>query len=507
MLLRRPAIRIEPTPKAVLGAQAGGVYPYRVRIAFLQAAAVDESLAITEVAGELGASGHELRLFLDDQERSFPQAVARFEPELVVVQAAVMAEDWLKGALAQLPKGLPSVLVGTAVTFDADLLGRSGATWALQGELDDSLPALVRLLDAGGDPDLSSVGGFVYRDEAGRTQTSPWSAGAPDLDGRALPDRNIYYGPYPFMGRFPWKRFTTGRGCVHSCGFCYLPGLRAGYGDERPNVRRKTVGRLLEEIAAVRAEWPLKQIHFADDLFAPSRLWLEELAERLPAEVGLPFSCNTSPETVTEANAALLAKAGARVVGIGLETGVESNRTEELGRPTSDSSIRAAASRLKANGIQLLTFNMLASPGEQLADAIETLRLNQEIGTDFPRVNLAYPLPNTVLEEGLRAKGRPMPPPDLHSRSAWRAWCAAEDEAMGFEVLQRLFRFSVRHRIPPELVQSLARLPVRAPFAPLAFYDAWVESRWSGAGLIDTLRYARHAGKPNRRVTYHSSLP
>ena len=272
-------------------------------------------------------------------------------------------------------------------------------------------------------------------------------------------------------------------------------------------MRRSTARRRRQSIAAVRAAWPLKQIHFADDLFAPSRPWLEELADRLPREVGLPFSCNTSPETVTQRNAELLAKAGARVVGIGLETGVEANRRAELGRPTSDVAIRAAASRLKGQGIQLLTFNMLASPGERLEDAMVTLRLNQELGTDFPRVNLAYPLPNSVLEEGLRTLGRTMPPPDLHSRSAWRAWCAAEDEAMPFEILQRLFRFSVRHRVPSKLVEGLVKLPVRAPFAPFAFYDAWVESRWSGAGLVDTLRYARHAGKPNRRVTYHSSLP
>jgi radical SAM superfamily enzyme YgiQ (UPF0313 family) len=309
------------------------------------------------------------------------------------------------------------------------------------------------------------------------------------------------------MGRFPWKRFTTGRGCVHSCGFCYLPGLREGYGGEGLVVRRKSVSRLLAEIAAVRSRWPLKRIHFADDLFAPSRSWLEELAERLPAEVGLPFSCNTSPETVTQRNAELLAKAGAQVVGIGLETGVEAHRRNALGRPTSDEAIRTAAGRLKAQGIKLLTFNMLASPGERLEDAIETLRFNQELGTDFPRVNLAYPLPRSVLEEGLLAAGRALPSPDLHSRSQWRAWCVAESEAMPFEILQRLFRFSVRHRLSPRLVERLTRLPLRSPFAPLALYDAWVESRWSGAGLIDTLRYARHAGKPDCRVTYHSSLP
>lgn len=478
-----------------------------VRVAVLQAAAVDESLALTEVAGELLAAGHELRLFLEDQERSFARAVADWEPDLVVVQAAVMAEPWIRKTTRSLPEGTPSLLVGTAVTFDAELLVRTRATWALQGELDDSLPRLVAELSASRDADLTGVSGFVYSDDAGRIHTTPWSGAPPSLEERALPHRDLYYEPYPFMGRFPWKRFATGRGCVHSCGFCYLPGLREGYGEDRPNVRRKSVDRLIEEITHVRGRWPLEQVHFADDLFAPSRPWLEELAARFPREVGLPFSCNTSPETVTEKNAELLAKAGARVVGIGLETGVEDNRRTQLGRETSDESIRKAASRLKGRGIQLLTFNMLASPGEKLEDAIETLRLNQELGTDFPRVNLAYPLPDSVLETGLREAGREMPASDLHSRAEWRAWCAGEGEGMPFEILQRLFRLAVRHDISPDLVTRLAQLPFRAPFAPLAFYDAWVESRWSGAGLLDTLRYARHAGKPNRRVTYHGSLP
>ena len=478
-----------------------------MRILFLQAAAVDESLALTEVAGELLAAGHQLRVLLDDQERDLTAAARAWSPSLIVIQAAVMGEGWLTQTLARLGNDVPTLLVGTAITFDPDLLLRSGGRWGIQGEVDDALPQLAELLDQGGDPDLSRVPGFLYRDESGGVVSNSWSEGAPTLEGRALPHRDLYYRPYSFMGRFPWKRFTTGRGCVHSCGFCYLPGLREGYGGERPNVRRKSVSRLIEEVVAVRRTWPLKQVHFADDLFAPSRPWLEELADRFPREVGLPFTCNTSPETVTEANARLLGRAGARVVGIGLETGVEVNRQKELGRPTSNEAIRRAASRLKGEGIQLLTFNMLASPGEVIDDALETLRLNQELGTDFPRVNLAYPLSDTVLEEGLHREGRSMPPGGLHSRSAWRAWCVAEDDAMPFEILQRLFRLSVRHQLPMSLVRRLAMLPLREPFSALAFYDAWVESRWSGTGLLDTLRYARHAGKPNRRVTYHSAIP
>jgi len=474
-----------------------------MRVAIVQAAAVDESLALAEAGGVLRAAGHELRLFLQAHERDFVGAVEGFRPDVLVVQAAFMAEPWLAAALALLPRQIPRVLVGTAATFDDSLLQRMDADVALQGELDDTLPLLLDVLSAGGD--VATVPGVV-RLVDGEPVVTPWTSGPPDLEPRALPARDLYFDRYRFLGRFPWKRFQTGRGCVHSCGFCYLPGLREAYGGSKANVRRKSVGRVIQEIEAVRSRWPLRRVHFADDLFAPSRAWLEELADRYPREIGIPFSANTSPETVTEANAKLLARAGARVIGIGLETGSERNRTESLGRPTKDDAIRRAASRLKAEGIQLLTFNMLANPGESFDESLSTLSLNQELGTDFPRVNLAYPTEGSLLQRLMREAGREPPPPDAFSRGEWRAWCAEGDPAQ-FEILQRLFRLSVRWGVPPSVVSHLARRGRRSLFQPLGFYDAWVEFRWSGVGLLDAARYAARAGKPNRRVTYHESLP
>ncbi len=477
-----------------------------MRVAILQAGAVDESLALADLAGELVARRHDVRLFLDAQEADFIGAVTAWEPGIAVIQAAFMAEPWLRRTLAALPPGLSSLLVGTAATFDDELLAKTGGSYAVQGELDDAVPAVLDEIARGDAGDPSSVPGFVYVDAQGRTHCTPWADGAPQLADRALPHRDLYFEPYPFMGRFPWKRFATGRGCVHSCGFCYLPGLRDAYGDLRPNVRRKSVSRVIEEVLAVRRRWPVERVHFADDLFAPSPKWLEEFADRWPGEIGVEFSCNTSPETVTELNARLLARAGARVVGIGLETGLEESRVEQLGRPTTNQAIRRAASRLKGEGIQLLTFNMIANPGETLDQALETLRLNHELGTDFPRINLAYPLPGGYVEKAMRARGSAMPDLGEHSREEWRAWCA-EGDGTPFEILQRLFRLSVRIGLSPELVRRMAELPDRRIFAPLAFYDAWVESRWSGVSPIAALRYARHAGRPNRRVTYHESLP
>ncbi len=477
-----------------------------MRIAILQAGAVDESLALAAAAGELVARGHTVRLFLEAQEKQFAKVVRRFDPDLAIVQAALMSRVWIRHAVGLLPAGVPSILVGTAATFDEEILEASGATAAVQGELDDALPlAAEALLEPDGDP--SAVPGFVYRDDAGRVHRTPWAEGPPELhDDRPLPHRDLYFDPYPFLGRFPWKRFQTGRGCVHSCGFCYLPGLRESYGGLKPNVRRKSVQRVIDEVTAVRHKWPVERIHFADDLFAPSRAWLEEFAARWPREAGIPFSCNTSSETVTEVHAELLGKAGCRVVGIGIESGVETNRMDHLGRPTRDGAIERAADRIKRHGMQLLTFNMIANPGETMDEAMETLRFNQQLGTDFPRINLAYPLPGGWVESAAKELGLELPDPDSFARAEYRAWCA-EGNGTPFEILMRLFRLSTRWNLPLPVVRALTKAPRRGLFAPLYFYDAYVESRWSGVSLLDAVKYGIHAGGPLRRVTYHESIP
>ncbi len=475
-----------------------------MRVALIQASAVDESLALAEVAGVLKQRGHRLRLFLERHEVRFQTKVEAFRPDVAVVQAAIMCEPWLKSVLARLPKTLPTLLVGTAATFDADIVSRTGAFGAVQGELDDALPAVVDAMEAGGD--LSEIPSVVLLRPDGTVHVSPWSEPPDDLDGRALPDRAMYFDTYPFMGRFPWKRFTTGRGCVHSCGFCYLPQLRAGYGGLKPAVRRKSVSRVLEEVRAVQRRWPLRSLHFADDLFAPSRPWLEEFADRFPREVGLPFSCNTSPETVTERNAELLARAGARVVGIGVEVASDEQRVNLLGRPTSNEAIRRAASRLKARGVRLATFNMLANPGEGLEDALETMRFNQELGADFPRAQLAYPTPGSHLETLSSQRGVELPSPDSFERKDVRAWCA-DGDGSSFESLARVFRLAVRWRLPTSVVRPLISTGASSALAPLVFYDAALELGWTGVSIVDALRYARHTGPPVSRATYHESIP
>lgn len=483
--------------------RAGG----RARVAFVQARAVDESLALCDLAGELLARGHRSRLFLDWHEPDLHGAVGAWRPDVIFVQAPMLGEPWSLDVLRRLPPA-PTVLVGTGITFDPELLGRAVVAAgrplvALRGELDDAAPALVERLAAGdGLREAAAVPGGVSWD--GRAVCTPLGP-PPSLDGRAAPLRALYFDRYPFLGRFPWKRMSSGRGCLHACGYCYAAPLRALHDGARPGVRRKSVDRVVAEALELRSRWPLERVHFADDLFLPSPAWLEEFAERWPTEVGVPFSANSSPETLTERNTGLLARAGCVLVGLGVESGVEALRAGPLGRPTRDRAIVAAVGRLQRAGVQVQTFNMLGFPGEQVADALATVAFNQRLRPDRVRATLAWPMRGSRMHHELVEGGKAPVGLERATKSQMSAVCLQDRDA--FEALAALFRLGVKAGVPPRLLGGAARrLPPRL-LRPLTLYDGFQELRWSGVGLGAGLAYAARAGRPVHRVTYHVSLP
>ena len=180
--------------------------------------------------------------------------------------------------------------------------------------------------------------------------------------------------------RFPWKKFSTGRGCIHACSFCWNPTVADLYHSSRGSfTRRKSPRRAVDEVLAVKEKYPLRNVHFSDDLFTVRSAWLEEFAPLYRKEVGIPFSCNSSIELATERNMRALAEAGCRCVCIGVETGNERLRSKILNKTVTNEDVRRAADTIHRFGMEVATFNMLAAPGESLQDAFDTIALNQQI--------------------------------------------------------------------------------------------------------------------------------
>ncbi len=486
-----------------------------MRILFIQDNGLDESLLVTETAAYLEASGHRTDLLLEREERDLRGAVAAADPDLVVVPAAIQGHHWSVetcGRLGRWFPDLPVVLAGTLPTFVPDLVQRPGVKMAVVGEAEE---ALVEICDAlAGRRELATVRNLVLRrgKVVHRNELRPLIA---DLDRMPLPFRDLYYRRYPFLGAFPFKKFSTGRGCFHDCSYCYQPQYRRMCEGKGTYVRRKSPERVVREVEAVARRHPVSNVHFADDLFITHATWLRRFCELYPARIGLPYSINTSADLVSEASAELLARSGCRTVAIGVESGDEGRRRDILGKDLTDASIRGAARAIRRHGITLITFNMLASPGEGWEEGLQTLRFNAELGAQHARVTLCQPLPGTPMAAAASARdlGREGAAEDLfqvpdagQGRPQVYFTSAVQEEGRLLN-LHALFSLGTAYpRLLPLLVPLSKLPPNRLLHVGGGLHRMLLERSAYRLSLLDGLRYFLHTGSPERRTANFTGL-
>jgi radical SAM superfamily enzyme YgiQ (UPF0313 family) len=464
-----------------------------VNVLFVTRNAFDESPVLAEASAALRAAGHSTALLIERQERAPWTAASSLGPDLVVVQASVLARRWasLTAARARAALGVPVALVGSFPTFLAERSLEPSADVAIVGDAEDTLVELASRIETGAS--YADVAGLASRVE-GRPARNPARTLRMDLDTLPMPDRELYWSRYPAMRAFPWKRFLASRGCLFSCAYCYQPLLRRAHGEPRGWLRTKSVGRVIEEIRDAARRAPLTHVHFGDDLFGARAEWVEELAERFPREVGLRFSCQLAPELASESTVSNLARAGCRALGIGVESGDETHRRSVLNRRASDGVTLAAAHRIRASGIALVTFNLVGSPGESAADVWQTIRFNHRLRTDFARVSLAVGLPGSgFLDAEPAPPARRRAEPTEHPREVRN--------------LFHLFVWATAFPWLTPVLQALARLPL-GPLGSLAgLIRLWKEYTTFGVPLVAGLRYFLQVGPPGGRTQSFAALP
>jgi radical SAM superfamily enzyme YgiQ (UPF0313 family) len=481
-----------------------------VHVLFVQDNGLNESLALTEASALLTAHGHRCRLTLTREEPDLERTVRRERPDLVVIPGSILARGVALRAARRVAAigGPPVVLCGTLPTFYPEVVLEPAILAAVVGEADHALLEVVEALAAGVDPaGLPNVrvarAGGVYGD-----LLRPL---IPDLDALPLPDRALYFR-YPFLRDLPWKKFSAGRGCVHNCAYCYQPGLRRMYLGDAHYVRLKSPARVVREVLDVRAQAALGHVHFSDDLFTVDAGWVREISGRLRAEVGVPFTCNTSAELITAEVARDLARGGCVAVALGVESGDERLRCETILRKTvTDSMIKAAAAHLRAAGLRLVTFNMIGAPGETLEQALATLRFNRELGADHVRVNFAYPIPGTPMFEQAVELGLLDPQEAAALASEEHAFepgpILSHPRAKELTRLLRLYPLLLRLPHAERLAPALLELPSGALTPLLKLHGPLLEQRIFRLPWWQGLRYFRHVGPPERRTTNFTSLP
>jgi radical SAM superfamily enzyme YgiQ (UPF0313 family) len=249
----------------------------------------------------------------------------------------------------------------------------------------------------------------------------------------------------------------------------------------------------VEEVAWVKTRYPLRRVHFSDDLFTMNASWLQEFSVLYARRVGLPFTCNSTATSITSPVVDALVEAGCHGIAMGVETGNERIRTEILNKRVKDDSIRQAARLIKRSGLELTTFNMIGSPTERPVDVMRTIALNREIEADHIRVTRVVPMPFSAL--ALRM---------AEANADGRVRAPREEAEM--DRLVPLFRLAVRYPWSEPLIRKIAHLPCGPLLRPLAHLGILEEKRINGLRLVEGLRYYRHTGPPSTRTANYVTL-
>lgn len=220
---------------------------------------------------------------------------------------------------------------------------------------------------------------FCERLLQGETPAGKVVACAPvkDMDVVSAPDFSDYFASlrhYQRRGRLPaelpeFLAMETSRGCwwgeKHHCTFCGLNGEGMGF-------RKKSAGRVLDEIRDITETWNVDRIHAADNIMPLS--FFEQVLPQLaqwPRRPGLFYEVKSN---LRDEQLDLMARAGIDAIQPGIES-LSSNVLRIMRKGVSAVQNISLLRACQARNIRVLWNLLYGFPGEQVEDYEATLAL------------------------------------------------------------------------------------------------------------------------------------
>lgn len=298
-----------------------------------------------------------------------------------------------------------SLMGGPHVTFVPDCVQDASVDAICIGEGEGALVELLDTLERG--DDWRSIRNLAWADEEGELHRNPVRPLIRDLDALGFPDRALIYDAQPLYRDSPRKVVLTQRGCPMNCSFCFHHAWKQKVYDARNRdyVRKRSVDHVISEVQDIRSKYPLKFVHFLDDIFNLRGDWLEEFCERWPREVGLPFDVILMANMTREEHIVQLKSAGCIYARVAFEAANDYVRNVVFRKNTERTELVNAAGWIKKHGIRLGSLNMLGGPGGTLDDDLDTVKLNIECHVDHPLCSIVQPYPEFELNDITRDLG------------------------------------------------------------------------------------------------------
>jgi radical SAM superfamily enzyme YgiQ (UPF0313 family) len=222
-----------------------------------------------------------------------------------------------------------------------------------------------------------------------------------DLDSLPYADKEGFYASIPAFEREFYV--VARRGCPYRCSFCEY----STFGEQYPGakaVRRRSVRHLVDEIAGWKRRGRMRKVFFWDAIFTLDQRWIDEFAEAYRAEIGLPFECYTHPHAMSPAMARALARAGASLVRIGVQS-VNADTLAAMNRRGDRERVQRAVEAMRDAGVAYSLDHILGLAGESADDQRDAIRFYNEVRPGRIITHWMTYFPGTTALEQARTDG------------------------------------------------------------------------------------------------------
>lgn len=331
-------------------------------------------------------------------------------------KAAVELAEWLRHDARAHGYALPTLVVGGIHPTMVPLEVMADGVWdhVGVGECEDALVELVARLERGETPD--SVRNFVSW-KGGRRPIDAvrGSHGAdhwvhnpvgefPDFANLPEPDYELFDTQRITDQKQGWFGLMSSRGCPYRCTYCLNHKIVDRYKEELGrNVKNigffrfRSAEKMVAEIRGVLARYSnVGTFILDDDLFTqnvPHALAFCDLYER--SGIGVPFVVNSHVKQLDERVAEALARAGCRILKLGIESGSPRVRKEVLKRHMTQKDILETVRGAERHRLHSSGFVMIGLPTETRAERWETVDVLAESRIGRFRTSWFYPFPGT----------------------------------------------------------------------------------------------------------------
>ena len=366
------------------------------------------------LASLLRKNGHEVALFdatFAAGAQDFEAALDAHRPDVVVLMednfnfltkmcTTVRRDSALSMIAAAQARGCRVAVNGPDVADNPAVYLAAGADAVALGEGEMALTELVGLWIRGEDG-AEDIAGLILPGR-GRLVTTRPRGPIRDLDALPPPawdllDIDAYRRAWTTAhSEFSWN-MASSRGCPYTCNWCAKPTFGRRYTVRSP-------ADVVRELARLKAEVAPDHVWFADDIFGLDVDWATALADEIEAAgCRTPFSMQSRVNLMTDRMVEALARAGAREVWLGVESGSQ-KVLDAMDKGSTVEAARAATRTLKAHGVRACWFIQLGYPSETWDDILSTRDLIRDEQPDEIGVSVAYPLPGTEFHSRVQAQ-------------------------------------------------------------------------------------------------------